>query len=167
VNHEIRDDRKLAREPLTPLKWVLYLLLLWLFCIIQASFLSYVPIFGATVELTLALVLLLGWKKGPVAGAVFGMIGGFLLDALVGVGISVLPLLFLLCGIYAAFTARQLFDHPLTYLLMTVPAYADVGAWRAICEKSFVHLFAVVLAGIIGSLIVYIPAAVRCFRRKY
>ena len=166
MNHEIRDDRKLAREPLTPLKWVLYLLLLWLFCIIQASFLSYVPVFGATVELTLALVLLLGWKKGPVAGAVFGMIGGFLLDALVGVGISVLPLLFLLCGIYAAFTARRLFDHPLTYLLMTVPAYVVVGAWRAICEKSFVHLFAVVLAGIIGSLIVYIPAAVRYFRRK-
>lgn len=166
MNHEIRDDRKLAREPLTPLKWALYLLLLWLFCIIQASFLSYVPIFGATVELTLALVLLLGWKKGPVAGAVFGMIGGFLLDALVGVGISVLPLLFLLCGIYAAFTARRLFDHPLTYLLMTVPAYVVVGAWRAICEKSFVHLFAVVLAGIIGSLIVYIPAAVRYFRRK-
>ena len=166
MNHEIRDDRKLAREPLTPLKWALYLLLLWLFCIIQASFLSYVPIFGATVELTLALVLLLGWKKGPVAGAVFGMIGGFLLDALVGVGISVLPLLFLLCGIYAAFTARRLFDHPLTYLLMTVPAYVVVGAWRAICEKSFAHLFAVVLAGIIGSLIVYIPAAVRYFRRK-
>ena len=124
------------------------------------------PIFGATVELTLALVLLLGWKKGPVAGAVFGMIGGFLLDALVGVGISVLPLLFLVCGVYAAFAARRLFDHSLTYLLMTVPAYVVVGAWRAICEKSFAHLFAVVLAGIIGSLIVYIPAAVRYFRRK-
>lgn len=163
MNHEIKDDRKLAREPLTPLKWALYLLLLWLFCIIQASFLSYVPIFGATVEMTLALVLLLGWKRGPIAGAVFGMIGGFLLDALTGVGISVLPLLFLVCGVYAAFAARRLFDHPLTYVLMTIPAHLLLGAWRALGEKSIVHLFAVLLAGLIGSVIVYIPAAVRYF----
>ena len=94
MNYEIKDDRKLSREPLTPLKWVLYLALIWLFCIVQASFLSFIPLFSAVIELVYALVLLLGWKHGPMAGAVFGMMGGFLLDALTGVGISVLPLLF-------------------------------------------------------------------------
>lgn len=166
MNYEIKNDRKSAREPLTPLKWALYVLLLWLFCIVQASFLSYVPLFGAVIELAFALVLLLGWKKGPVAGAVFGMIGGFLLDALTGVGISVLPLLFFVGGVYAAFVAKRLFDHPLTYLVMTVPVYLMLGIWRAICEKSFIHLFAVVLAGVIGSVIVYIPAGVRYWRGK-
>ena len=166
MNYEIKDDRKLAREPLTPLKWVLYVALMWLFCMFQASFLSFIPLFGAVIELVYALVLLLGWKRGPMAGAVFGMIGGFLLDALTGVGISVLPLLFFVGGVCAAFAAKRLFDHPLTYLMMAVPSHLVLGIWRAVCEKSFVHLFAVLLAGVIGSVIVYIPAGVKYLRGK-
>ena len=64
MNYEIKDDRKLSREPLTPLKWGLYVALLWLFCMFQASFLSFIPLFGAVIELVYALVLLLGWKRG-------------------------------------------------------------------------------------------------------
>ena len=41
-----------------------------------------------------------------------------------------------------------------------------LGIWRAVCEKSFVHLFAVLLAGVIGSVIVYIPAGVKYLRGK-
>lgn len=165
MNHEIKDHR-LGHESPTPFKWVLWLALLWLFAIIQASFLSHLPVFGATVEWTLALVLLFSWRQNPVVGGIYGMIGGFLLDALTGTGLSVLPLLFFLLAIYASFAARRLHDHPLTYLIMTLPAYLILGAWRAICEKSFVHLFAVLLAGWIGSVIVYIPAAVKYFRKK-
>jgi hypothetical protein len=165
MNHEIKDHR-LTHESPTPLKWALWIALLWLFAIIQASFLSHLPIFGATVELTLALVLLFSWRQNPVVGGIYGMIGGFLLDALVGTGLSVLPLLFFAMGVYAAFTARRLHDHPLTYLIMTIPAHLVLGAWRGLCEKSVGHVFAVLLAGLIGSVIVYIPTAVKYFRKK-
>ena len=163
MDHEIRDHR-LPREPPTPLGWVLFVLLVWLFAILQASFLSHIPVFGATVELTAALILLIGWKRGPIVGGILGMVGGLILDALTGVGISLLPLIFFGIAVYAAFAAKRLHDHPLTYIIMTIPAYLVLGAWRAICEKSFVHLFAILLAGLIGSLIVYIPAAVKFFR---
>ena len=163
MDHEIKDHR-LTREPPTPLGWVGLVLLVWLFAIIQASFLSHIPIFSATIELTAALVLLLGWKRGALVGAILGMLGGFFLDALTGVGVSLLPLLFLAFGIFGALAAKRLFDHPLTYVIMTIPAHLVLGIWRAVCEKSFVHLFAVLLAGVVGSLIVYIPAAVKFFR---
>jgi hypothetical protein len=165
MNHEIKDHR-LTREPPTPLKWALYILLIWLFVIIQASFLSHLPVFGATIELAFAFVLLFSWKQSPVVGGIFGMIGGFLLDALTGVDISVLPLIFMAAGVYAAFAARRLFDRPLTYIIMTIPAHLVLAAWRAICEKSLIHLFAVLLAGLIGSVIVYIPAGIKYFRKK-
>ncbi len=165
MNHEIKDHR-LNHESPTPLKWALWLALLWLFAIIQASFLSHLPVFGATVEWTLALVLLFSWRQNPVVGGIYGMIGGFLLDALTGIGLSVLPVVFLALAIYASFAARRLHDHPLTYLIMTVPAHLILGVWRGICEKSIGHMFDVLLAGLIGAVIVYIPAAVRYFRRK-
>lgn len=165
MNHEMKDHR-LTRESPTPLKWVLWITLLWLFAILQASFLSHLPILGATVEITLALILLFSWRQNPVVGGIYGMIGGFLLDALASTGLSVLPLLFFAMGAYAAFAARRLHDHPVTYLLMTIPAHLVLGAWRAVCEKSIGHLFAVLLAGFIGSVIVYIPAAVKYFRKK-
>lgn len=165
MNHEIKDHR-LNRESPTLLKWVIYIVLLWLFAILQASFLSHLPVFGATVELTLALVLLFSWRQNPVVGGIYGMIGGFLLDALTGSGLSVLPLLFFAMGVYAAFAARRLHDHPLTYLIMTIPSHLILGVWRGLCEKSIGHMFAVLLAGLIGSVIIYIPAAVKYFRRK-
>lgn len=165
MDHEIKDHR-LTREPPTPLKWVLFVLLVWLFAMLQASFLSHIPVFGATIELTAALVLLFGWKRGYMVGAILGMVGGFLLDALTGTGISLLPLLFFAMGIYASFAAKRLFDHPLTYIIMTIPAHLVLAVWRAICEKSFIHLFAVLLAGLIGSVIVYIPAGIKYFRKK-
>ena len=165
MNHEIRDHR-LTREAPTLRVWVLWIALLWLFAILQASFLSYLPILGAAVELTLALVLLFGWRQNPVVGGIYGMIGGFLLDALVGTGLSVLPLLFFAMGVYAAFTARRLHDHPLTYLIMTLPAHVVLAAWRGLCEKSVWYALATLLAGLIGSVIVYIPTAVKYFRKK-
>lgn len=163
MNHEMKQYR-VAKEPPTPLKWLLLILLVWLFAMLQSAFLSYVPIFGATVELTAALILLSGWKRGPVVGAVLGMIGGVLLDALMGQSVSILPLLLFAFGAYAAFAAKQLFDHPLTYMIMTLPAYIVIGIWRAVNVGRFSHLFAVMFAGVIGSLIVYIPAAVKFFR---
>lgn len=165
MNHEIRDHR-LTREAPTLRVWVLWIALLWLFAILQASFLSYLPILGATVELTLALVLLFGWRQNSVVGGIYGMIGGFLLDALTGTGLSVLPLIFFAAGVYASFSARRLHDHPLTYLIMTLPAHVVLAAWRGVCEKSVWHALATLLAGLIGSVIVYIPAAVKYFRRK-
>ena len=165
MNHEIKDRRAKSESP-TLVKWVIYGLLAWLFAVIQVGFLSHVAIFGATIEVTFAFILMIGWKKGPVVGGILGMIGGFILDALMGVTISVLPLLFFAAGVYAAFAAKRLFDHPLTYVLMSVPAHVVLAGWRGLCENSMGYALAVLLAGLIGSVVVYIPEGIRYFRGK-
>ena len=165
MNHEMKQYR-VVKEPPTLLKWIGMILLVWLVAMIQAAYFSYIPIFGATIELTAALVLLYGWKKGPMVGAVTGMIGGWLLDALMGQSISIMPLVLFAFGAYAAFAAKQLFDHPLTYILMTLPAYVVLGIWRAVAVSKFSHVFAVIFVGIIGSFIVYIPALIKYVKRR-
>ena len=165
MNHEIKQYRVTGEQP-TPLRWVILILTVWLFCMIQTAFLSYVPLFGATIELTAAFVLLVAWKRGPVVGGILGVVGGFLLDALMGQSVSILPVMLLGFGLYAAFAAKLLFDQPLTYMIMTLPAYVVLGVWRAVSVGRFVHLFAVVFAGVIGSVIVYIPTLVKVLRRK-
>ncbi len=165
MNHEIKQYRVKSEQP-TPLRWAVLILLMWLFSMLQAAFLSYVPFFGATMELTAALVLLIAWKRGPLVGGILGMIGGFLLDALMGQSISLLPLILFGFGVYAALAAKRLFDHPVTYFLMTLPAYLILGIWRAVNVGKFSHLFAVVFAGVVGSLIVYLPALVKYLKKK-
>ena len=165
MNHEIKQHR-LTKEPPTVKKWILYILLLWLLVILQASFLSHLTIFGAVIEIAFAMILFFGWKQSPLVGGIYGIVGGFLLDALTYSDHSLIPLLFFAGGVYASFAAKRLHDHPLTYLIMTVPAHVVLAAWRGVCEKSVGHALAVILAGLIGSMIVYIPAAVRFFKRK-
>lgn len=165
MNHEIKQYRVKSEQP-TLVRWIVLILLLWLFALIQAAFLSYVPLFGATIELTAAFVLLIAWKRGPLVGGILGMIGGCLLDALMGQRISLLALILFGLGVYAALAAKRLFDRPLSYLLMTLPAYVILGVWRAISMAKFSHVFAVIFVGILASLIVYFPTLVKYFRRK-
>ena len=154
-----------VRERPNPWTVVLFSVICWLVAMLQVGCLNRMPLFGATIELLFASVCLIGWKKGAVTGAVTGIVGGFTLDALSAVSISLSPLLFALAGIWMGRIARRLFDHPLTYLLSVLPAFVCLSGLRAVTAARFSHLFAVLLGGMLASAALYLPAAVRWIKR--
>ena len=162
----IGGDIRSVRERPTPLSVILHAFLIWVIAMIQVGFFNRIPFFGATVELVLCGVAYIGWRRGALTGAVIGVIGGYMLDALGSTGISVAPLVFMLVGIYAAVCAEHLFDHPLTYLLALLPVHLGISVWRAVAYGSFLHVFAVLGGAYIASLAVYIPTIVRRVRRR-
>ena len=155
-----------VRERPTALSVILHALLMWLLCMIQVGFFNRIPLFGATVELVLAGVCYIGWRRGALTGAVAGVVGGFMLDALSTAGLSLSPLIFMAAGIYMAVSAEHLFDRPLTYLLALLPVHVLIGIWRAVVVGSFTHFFAVLLAAYVASIAAYLPSVVRFFRKK-
>lgn len=161
----IGGDIRSVRERPTVVSVILCALITWLSVMVQVGFFQPLPICGATVELTFAIICYVGWRRGALTGAVAGVVGGATLDALTSTGVSVLPVLMMLAGIYMALAAEHLFDRPLTYLLALLPAYAVLGGYRALIFGRFSHVFAVMLCGYLASVVIYIPAAIRYFRR--
>ena len=162
----IGGDIRSVRERPTVLSVVLCALLCWLLTTLQIGFFNRLPIFGATVEVVFAAVLYVGWRRGALTGAVAGLVGGFMLDALGSGGLSVLPLLYLVAAVYMALAAERLFDHPLTYLLALLPPFAVLGGYRALSVGRFSHVLAVMLGAYLVSVLIYLPSAIRFFKKR-
>ena len=77
-----------------------------------------------------------------------------------------ITVLMMVVGIYAAFIAERLFDHPLTYLLSLLPVHIVFAAWRAVSLGSFPHAFAVLGGAYIASFAIYLPSLVRRFKKR-
>lgn len=72
-----------------------FFILLFISVILQTSCLSF---FGKVPALCFAMVCAIGFVGGQRMGAIFGLLGGFLTDALGSTGFSFSPALYLLCG---------------------------------------------------------------------
>lgn len=59
---------------------------------------SFLDIFGQNPAFTFAYVTVIGFLLGEKVGGVFGLLAGYLLDALGGVGFSLLPIFYMLAG---------------------------------------------------------------------
>ena len=162
----IGGDIRSVRERPTPLSVILHALLIWVVAMVQVGFFNRLPLFGATVEIVLCGVAYVGWRKGALTGAVTGVLGGFMLDALGTQGLSLSPVILMAVGVYAAFVAERLFDHPITYLLAMLPVNLGVAVWRAVQVGSWKHAFAVLAASYLATLFVYLPTIVRRFKKR-
>jgi MFS family permease len=76
---------------------LIFTVLLFLSAILQTTCLSF---FGSVPMLTLALCCAIGFLCGEKLGAIMGILGGVLTDALGGAGAYFSPILFLLCGYF-------------------------------------------------------------------
>ena len=158
----IGEIRSLRDQP-TPLSVVVCGLLCALAAMIQVGFLNQLPILGAGAELVLAVVCLIGWRRGTLCAAVGGVVGGYVLDSLCTTGLSLSPFLMLIGGVFMSMIVRRLLDHPLTYALSLLPPMIVVGLERAIRAGRVKVFFGVWIGVYLMSAVVYLP---RCLRRR-
>ena len=155
-----RDERPGA------LSLMLWSLAIWIVAMAQVGLFHRIPVFGAPVEITLAAVLFLSWRRGAVVGCVSGLVGGFTLDALCEVGLVLCPLIFVGAAALAAFLSKRLFDHPLTYFGALLPAYLVLGVFRSVQEGSVRYFFAMLLGAYLASAVLYLPVFLRRMKRR-
>ncbi len=93
--------------------------------ILQTAFFSRFPLFGATPDLMLAAVLAIAMFEGERAGCVAGIFAGFFIEAIGGVGLSVLPVFYLIAGAVSALLCIRAFSRgPITFAVFSLFAYA-------------------------------------------
>ena len=89
--------RAQARKRVVLCTFTVILLIVLLYSI-QVSFLAKIKPFGATPDLMLCFVLCIFYFWGRYAGAVTGIGAGFVIEAVGGYGISILPIVYMLYG---------------------------------------------------------------------
>lgn len=165
-------DIRPVRERPSPLSVILLCLLVWICAMFQVGFLHRLPLFGAPMELTLAVVCMIGWRRGALTGAIVGTVGGYVLDSLAGTGVSLCPLLFLAAGVLMGLLAERLFDRPITYLLSLFPVCISFFLYRAIASEAVgfggkvLYALAVLFGAVLAGIIIELPVAVRYYKRR-
>lgn len=117
--------------------------------VLQVTLLARVRIFGATPDLTACAVLCVGFFMGRYAGAITGIGAGFLIEAMGSVGISLLPLFYMLLGYVTGYYARVIvpkrYTAYLIYLLCAVCLRAALTLTYVGLTYSSFHLIQVLL----------------------
>lgn len=88
---------------------------LFLIALLQTSFLPPLGLLGAVPDLTLIFACGIAFYLGPVDGAVFGLIGGILVDALGGAGAMLSPVLYTVTAFLLGTLARLFLDGRFVY----------------------------------------------------
>ncbi len=118
-----------------------YALLILALSVFQSTLGPRVGFFGCTPAIMLTLTAAAGFFDGEETGMLIGLASGFLLDALGGVGVSVLPLAYTLVGWFVAMMSRRmghdrsnaLFDRFLHYLIWLCVAVGLGMVITALC----------------------------------
>ena len=74
---------------------VIFLIMIFICAVMQTTCLS---ILGKTPALTLVLICAIGFISGEKMGAIFGIVGGVIVDMLGSTGFSFSPVIYMLCG---------------------------------------------------------------------
>ncbi|MBQ8004932.1 MAG: hypothetical protein IJ303_01300 [Clostridia bacterium] len=141
----------------------------WLFllAIIQTSFFSVFRIFGAVPDLVLPAVLTIAIYDRERAGIIAAISGGYIADALGAVGLSLSPLIYMLCACAAALLAYSVlrrdflswlicltFSSIISLSASLISAFALTGS----AAFSFGHVFTrLILPGFFASIIMGAP----------
>ena len=96
---------------------------------VQLCVLDKLRILGAIPDLMLVTVLLLAFFWGRFTGAIVGIVAGVFIEALGGSGISLLPVVYFLCGYLVGHYARAVIPRKFSvYLMLLLGALVVRGA---------------------------------------
>lgn len=148
---------------------VTFSLVILLLAVLQVSVLGKYRLFGVVPDLMLCLVLCIAFLCGRYAGAITGIGAGFLIEAIGSVGISFLPLAYLIVGYvvgnYASAQGQKLWTNYLLYLGAGMLARAAITLGYILLQyekvdflQIFVHILLpeIVLTFLCGALL-YAP----------
>lgn len=137
--------------------------------LLQLTFFSSVRPFGKTPDILIIAVSAVAMFEGERAGAIFGVLVGFVVEAAGGVGISLLPLIYMLvgyvCGIVASEYYRRsvllflIFDlgaaavRFFTTLIYIVVTWASVDLFDVILGVLFPEMFSTLLISPVPALL--------------
>ncbi len=100
---------------------VVYGVLIWILATASCSFFAKLSFLPATPDLLLCAVVAIALLDSRRAAAVVGMVGGFCLDALGGVGASLTPLFYLLVVLFVGSFAEKALGSFWAWLVLMVP----------------------------------------------
>lgn len=123
LGREARNRSEIRRYVLTSAA------LLLLTVVLQTTVLARWRWFGIVPDLTFAVVVCLAYFCGAETGAICGIAGGFLIEALGGHGLAILPLVYLFLGYVIGFFAKRQPQGLRSYALIgavTLPIHAAV-----------------------------------------
>lgn len=138
--------------------------LIWRYCLTIGAFVLFAALlevslfarwkpFGAVPDLMIATVFAFSFFCGCYAGAITGIAAGVLIDALGSVGISILPVVYLLVGYVSGYYAKLLsasrYGNYLFYLLFVVLVRAAVTVLYASLNFAEIHLPEILLHAVL------------------
>lgn len=130
-------------------KYIVYALLGLTFILLQISFFPRVKVFGATPDVLIAAVFSVAMFENERVGAVFGLAVGFIAEAAGGVGVSLLPLVYMLVGYICGIVASEYYKRSVLLFLIF-----DAGA---LLVRMFTTLLYVVFTWNVIDVSVIIP----------
>lgn len=105
-------------------------------CVVQVSVLSRWRLFGVVPDLCFATVLCVAYFCGKETGAVTGIAGGFLIEAMGSQGIALLPVVYLICGYVCGYFTRAILPRRFTAFLFVLGAALPVRALTTVIYAS-------------------------------
>ena len=111
---------------------LVYGLLLLILATAQCAFFARLELLGAVPNLVLCAVVAIALVDSIRAAAVAGIAGGFLLDALGGVGLSLSPLMFFLVAWLIGSLAAKMMTGMVSYCILLIPTAVFAGAVRLV-----------------------------------
>lgn len=126
---------------------------LFLTSLLQTSFLPALGLFGAVPDLVLILTCGVAFYLGYVDGAMFGLVGGILLDALGGTGFMLSPLLYVTLGVLLGWLSARFFANKFIYWIAFSLIFCFLKAFYSIfricLESGVARLGAALLASVL------------------
>ena len=159
---------------LSPISWqvllkksVVWGVWLFLLAVFETSFFSVFRIFGAVPDLVLTAVITIAIYDKERTGTIAGITGGYIVDALGGFGLSLSPIIYMLCGCITAMLAYSILRRDFFSFLINssfsliVSAGASVGCAFAAEGRSYFTasdiLSKLILPQFFASLLIGIP----------
>ncbi len=99
-------------------KYVLYAIAGLLLILFQISFFSRIKPFGSTPDILIVAVFSVAMFENERVGAIFGLIVGFVVEAAGGIGVSLLPLVYMLVGYICGIVTTEYYKKSLLLFLI-------------------------------------------------
>ena len=133
-----RSHKRIEIRPETVKRIVIYGALLLILSALQCSFFARLRFLPATPDLILCVVLGILLLDSEQAAVIAAVAGGFIVDAVGGIGISFGPLFYLLAVALMSLLAKKVMPSVLSFAVLLLPAlllragYTLLGIWMSV-----------------------------------